>query len=278
MKKLIIILPLIFLLVACDTQTNQEKKDDITENQIFNESLYINGNKEEIEVLENKEKINIEYKDRLYILTKAQYEKLKQKDNNLLLTYDNKVVENFDEGDIEKYKKFSEFYQVLMKNGETLQLFDKPNVDFEAEKSDIAENIVGVFKHGDHYHVQLKDGTEYISYEDPTVLNPELKVEEYHGNHENENIEKPSNTEKDSFTEKNKDSEESDDTSSESEKLTFIPVVKLEELKDVNIISADLHEDHWHLKDDKGNEYLTYDDPRGILQNIDFGEYKGSDN
>lgn len=257
MKKIIILILSLILLTAC---SNNKK-----ENEIYTENLFINGNAEEVYVLRNTEKYNVEYKERLYVLDENQYNQLKEEDNKILLTNDNKIIENFDESEIEKYMKFSSFYQVLLKNGETIQMFDKPNVDFEPEVSADSENIEGVYKHGDHYHVKLKDGTEYISHEDPTALGVDIEVEEYEGEHGNHEVHSDENHE---------ESENSDKESKHSDEgLSFIPVMTIENLKDKDIVSIKLHDDHWHLEDSEGNEYLTYDDPRETFPEIEANEY-----
>ena len=271
MKKLLIILFAFMLLTACSSEE--------TKNEIFSENLYINGKSEEVEVLRNTERYNVEYRDRLFVLSESQFEELKNKDNKLLLTYDNKIRENFDESNIEKYMELSSFYQVLLKNGETLQMFDKPNVDFDPEVLPNSENIEGVYKHGDHYHIKLKNGTEYISHDDPTALVEDLELEEYEGEHGDVDIhEEHSDSddhdhEEDNHSDADTDHHEDDGHDHSSETLSFIPVVTLESLKDKDIVEIKLHGDHWHLEDKEGNEYLTYDDPRELFPEIEAIEY-----
>lgn len=172
-KNLVIFILLMAVLVGC-AKTESDSK-------ISQEDLFINGNKENVQVLKNKDNVNIEYKDKLFVVEKEDYEALKKSDNTLLLTFDNKIVKDYDPSKVEKYKEFASFYQVEMKDGTSLQMFDKPAVDFPPVKSEGSKGIVGVYKHGDHWHIKMEDGTEYISYEDPTKIDPDLEVKEYEG-------------------------------------------------------------------------------------------------
>ena len=172
-KNLLLFLLLIAVLVGCAKPESDSK--------ISQEDLFINGNKENVQVLKNKDNVNIEYKDKLFVVDKEDYETLKKSDNTLLLTFDNKIVKDYDPSKIEKYKEFASFYQVEMKDGTSLQMFDKPEVDFPPVKSDVSKGIVGIYKHGDHWHIKMEDGTEYISYEDPTEIAPDVEVKEYEG-------------------------------------------------------------------------------------------------
>lgn len=170
---MLLLVLLMAVLVGC-------KKTE-AESKISKEDLYINGNKANVEVLKNKDKINIEYKKKLFVVDKKDYEALKKSDNKLLLTFDNKIIKDYDSKNVKQYKEFASFYQVEMKDGSKLQLFDKPNVDFPPVKSEGTKGIVGIYKHGDHWHIKMEDGTEYISYEDPTKIAPDVEVKEYEG-------------------------------------------------------------------------------------------------
>ncbi|MFM1575038.1 hypothetical protein ABGF49_08145, partial [Helcococcus ovis] len=43
------------------------------------------------------------------------------------------------------------------------------------------EDIKSIEKHGDHYHIKTKDGSEFITHEDLTSMFPNIKVKEYKG-------------------------------------------------------------------------------------------------
>lgn len=119
-------------------------------------------------------------------MDEKQYEELNKEGNKLLLTFDKKIIENFDQNNIDTYRKYGTFYQVLLKDGNSLQFFDKPSVGKEAIGDDINSRIVGVYKHGDHWHVKLDDGSEYITNDDPTQILPDVKVGKYEGSHDGE--------------------------------------------------------------------------------------------
>lgn len=270
-NKYIVVLLFILLLTACsskpDVQESISETSNVTENQIFTETLFINGEQVEVEVLKNLEKINIEYRDRLFILDESQYDELKT-ENSLLLTYDGSIIENYSEDNIESYMEFANFYQVNMADGQSYQLFDRPNVDFEPISSEGSQDIVAVHKHGDHYHIQLVDGSEYISYDDPRKIDSSLTIEEYegeHGDHEGHGHEEHQHD--DEQTEHNNEKEDSNS-------LSFIPVVKIEDIKDKDIVEISLHGDHYHLKDSENNQYLTYDDPSEYFD-VEVMDYEG---
>ena len=91
------------------------------------------------------------------------------------------------------------------------------------EKEKKGRKIVGIRKHGDHWHVKLDDGTEYVTYENPTK--------------------------KDKIDEKK--------SSKVVEKITE------KETKGRKIVGIRKHGDHWHVKLDDGTEYITKKDPTG---------------
>lgn len=189
MKKLIVVLLYVLLLTACSNSNDQvvqeSKIEEEKKSSIEEETLYINGSQEKVKVFNNIEMINIEYKDRIYILSEDQYTSL-QDENDLLLTHSGEILDDFSTDDIAEYQEFADFYKVTMKDGSTYDLFDRPDVNFDPIESNGSENIVKIEKHGDHYHVIDKDGNEYITYEDPSENLPDLEVEEYHGDdHDN---------------------------------------------------------------------------------------------
>lgn len=253
----------LMLIVGCSNNSGKVSHSTVKKQQeIQEQDLYINGKKEKVKVFKNVKKYNVEYKDKLFVLDESQYEKLKKEDNKLLLTFDKKIIENFDKNNIDTYRKYGTFYQVLLKNGETLQFFDKPSAGKEASGDDLNSRIVGVYKHGDHWHVKLDDGSEYITHDDPTQIIPNVKVGKYEGSHDGK--------EKNINLTKNKEKKEKPKKS-----LNLMRYYKIEELKDKGIVKASVHGDHWHLFDANGKEYITHEDPRGKLDGVKIEEYTG---
>lgn len=256
-----LIFSLIFI-VGCSNNSRQISEKTTKQEEIKEKELYINGKREKVKVLKNIKKYSVEYRNKLFALDEKQYDELNKEGNKLLLTFDKKIIKNFDEKNIDTYRKYGTFYQVLLKNGETLQFFDKPNAGKEATGDDINSRIVGVYKHGDHWHVKLDDGSEYITHDDPTQIVPNVKVEKYQGSHDGE--------------EKNIDLTKKDEKKQAPKKgLNLMRYYKIEELKDKGIVKASVHGDHWHLYDQSGKEYVTHEDPRGKLEGVKIEEYTG---
>lgn len=221
-------------------------KQKVEDSSIKEEKLFINDVKENVKILKSGDKYNIEYKGKIYLVDKSIYNDLKNKDNKWLFTHDKKVIKKFADEDITDYKDFGGFYQVELKNGEKVNVYNKPDVDIEpsftVRNSDgnVSDDkkITGYYKHGDHWHVQLANGTEYITYKDPSKMTTNDT-----NNHDDHNH-----------------SEES------QYNRARIDVVKLSDLKNKNIVSAHKHGDHWHVYDKNGKEYLTYDNPSSLVK------------
>lgn len=247
MKRILtLFLALSLVLVGC-SDTGQEVKDQ-EESSIKEMTLYINGQEEEVQVLENPDNLNIQYRDELFVLSPDQAKALKEPNNTLLLTHDNQVLEDFDLNEVDKYKEFAKFYQVQLKNGETIQMFEKPQVDFPPVESNGSENIVDFYQHGDHWHVILTDGSEFVTYDDPGKIESKLDLVDVDEAHSGEN-----------------------------KGLSFVEVVKLEDLEGIEIVEASIHDDHYHLFDSDGKEYLTYEDPSTMFPDLEITEYQGHD-
>ena len=130
------------------------------------------------------------------------------------------------------------------------------------------DRVVKILRHGDHWHIYTASGKEYISYTDPTSKYPDAEVGEYQGNHrdsqdntENERPNVPSASEKLYEARKN---------------LNIINVLGKNPVDRYDIVKILKHGDHYHIYDSKGNEGITYTDPRSLYPEAEFGEYKGS--
>lgn len=138
-------------------------------------------------------------------------------------------------------------------------------------KSIDEDEVVKILKHADHYHIYTRSGKEYISYKDPSRKYPNIPIGTYVGTHESnrkkeiENINNQTNPDYsyDRFK-KLKDS------------LSIVNVLGKGEVDRYDIVKILKHEDHYHIYDSKGNEGITYTDPRLIYPNATFGIYNGS--
>lgn len=113
-------------------------------------------------------------------------------------------------------------------------------------------DVVSIKKHGDHWHVYTRDGNEYLTYEDPSAQFPNIRVGVYHGSH-------------------------GSSASSNGKSATNARKIK-ENLEDKGeyVVKILQHEDHFHIYTNKGNEYISYEDPRSLYPNASFGQYVGS--
>ena len=166
--------------------------------------------------------------------------------------------------DIVKIVKHGDHWHVFTKDGrekitysDPNQIKDNSNLEMVSVvgKSQLKnKNVVAIKKHGDHYHVYLADGTEYLTYEDPSALFPNIKIGTYVGSHGQENRSK-----------------------TKAQKVAENKKVKEKlEKDDERVIKILKHGDHYHIYTSKGNEFVTYEDPRSLYPNASYGIYEGS--
>ena len=166
--------------------------------------------------------------------------------------------------DIVKVVKHGDHWHVFTKDGREKITYSDPNqikdqTNFEmvsvVGKNQLKnKNVVAIKKHGDHYHVYLADGSEYLTYEDPSALFPNIKIGTYVGSHGQANRSKIK-TQKIAENKKVKEKLEKDDE-------RVIKILK--------------HGDHYHIYTSKGNEFVTYEDPRALYPNASYGLYEGN--
>lgn len=139
----------------------------------------------------NKEKEKLEQKQ-ARTSQKLTYEAKKtslKKDTTTEVLVDSEIKKE----DIVKIVKHGDHWHVFTKDGREKITYSDPNqikdsVSFEMV-SVVGKNqlknkkVVSIKKHGDHYHVYLADGTEYLTYEDPSSLFPNIKIGTYVGSH-----------------------------------------------------------------------------------------------
>lgn len=110
-------------------------------------------------------------------------------------------------------------------------------------------NVSSIKKHGDHWHVYTADGREFLTYEDPSSLFPNISVGTYVGSHGNPN-------------------------NSNNSGVSVIPTV-IEKNGD-EVVRILRHGDHWHIYTANGMEYVSYSDPSSKYPNVPIGTYVGS--
>ncbi|MDY2927035.1 DUF5633 domain-containing protein [Anaerococcus sp.] len=166
--------------------------------------------------------------------------------------------------DIVKIAKHGDHWHVFTKDGrekitytdpskmESINNFDMVSVVGKSQLKN--KDVVAIKKHDDHYHVYLADGTEYLTYENPSALFPNIPIGTYVGSHSSQN---------------------SNWTKAEK-RAQNIKVKERLERDDERVIKILKHGDHYHIYTSKGNEFVTYEDPRGLYPNASYGIYQGS--
>lgn len=166
--------------------------------------------------------------------------------------------------DIVKIVKHGDHWHVFTKDGrekitytdpskmESIDNFDMVSVVGKSQLKN--KDVVAIKKHGDHYHVYLADGTEYLTYENPSALFPNIPIGTYVGSHGSQN---------------------SNWTKAEK-RAQNIKVKERLERDDERVIKILKHGDHYHIYTSKGNEFVTYEDPRSLYPNASYGIYQGS--
>ena len=170
--------------------------------------------------------------------------------------------------DIAKIVKHGDHWHVFTKDGREKITYKDPNKlqntsNFEmisvVGKSRLkGENVVAIKKHGDHWHVYLRNGGEYLTYEDPSAMFPHIKVGTYVGSHGDHR--KHNNKRIDART-----------IAHEKQKIK-----QTIEKNDERVIKILKHGDHYHIYTSKGNEFVSYTDPRSLYPNAEYGQYVGT--
>ena len=200
----------------------------------------------------SKNKENIQDKKEKKLGVKSEQKIKEDKTTEVLL--DSEIKKE----DIVKFFKHGDHWHIFTKDGKEHISYKDPNsfgkdggvdlVDVVDKNKLKDKNVIAIKKHGDHWHVYTKDGGEYLTYDNPSGLFPNIKVGTYTGSH-------GSNT-TNSSSALNKNS---------SQKLSGDRVVKI--LR---------HGDHWHIYTANGNEFISYTNPSSAYPNIRIGTYRGS--
>lgn len=170
--------------------------------------------------------------------------------------------------DIAKIVKHGDHWHVFTKDGREKITYKDPNklqntsnfemVSVVGKNRLKGENVVAIKKHGDHWHVYLRNGGEYLTYEDPSAMFPHIKVGTYvgsHGDHRKHN------------------NKRMDARAIAQEKQKIKQTI---EKNDERVIKILKHGDHYHIYTSKGNEFVSYTDPRSLYPNAEYGLYKGT--
>ncbi len=136
-----------------------------------------------------------------------------------------------------------------------------------------------ILKHGDHYHIYTKDGREYISYDNPQNIFPNINIGTYVGSHKSNR----NSLAKGNFTGANNLFPNTNANTNFSNNNIFSnPMANnlanaKNNLNDPNrVVKILKHEDHYHVYTASGQEFITYEDPRAMYPNATFGMYQGS--
>ncbi|MDU7163379.1 MAG: hypothetical protein E6296_02385 [Anaerococcus vaginalis] len=200
----------------------------------------------------SKNKENIQDKKEKKLSVKSEQKIKEDKTTEVLL--DSEIKKE----DIVKFFKHGDHWHIFTKDGKEHISYKDPNsfgkdggvdlVDVVDKNKLKDKNVIAIKKHGDHWHVYTKDGGEYLTYENPSGLFPNIKVGIYTGSHGSNSTNSSSALNKNS-----------------SQKLSGDRVVKI--LR---------HGDHWHIYTASGNEFISYTNPSSAYPNIRIGTYRGS--
>ena len=200
-----------------------------------------------------------------------------------------------DANDIVKIIKHGDHWHVFTKDGReiitykdptlahtTQDLRDVHSVVSNSELADMGVQVVRILQHGNHWHVYTSDGREFITYSDPSSYYPNITIGTYTGSHHHESYTHAAFGGGQDYNVSPSYGSSSDSSSSSS--VPNIPGLVevhsgLDEIKNKDIVKILKHEDHWHVYDSDGHEYVVYTDPSSLFSNAFVGEYdKNVDN
>lgn len=156
-------------------------------------------------------------------------------------------------------------------------LLIKDNKLIKVENEKKTHNVVKILKHGDHYHIYTADGSEYISYTDPSNLYPDIPIGTYVGSHGNKKAEKKVNGKEDQVSD-TYPTNSTENRKSRIESLEITNILGKDKVDRYDIVKILKHGDHYHIYDSKGREGVTYENPQDIYPKANFGLYEGSHN
>ena len=202
-----------------------------------------------------------------------------------------------DANDIVKIIKHGDHWHVFTKDGREIITYKDPtrahtasdlqdvhSVVSNSELSDMGVQVVRILQHGNHWHVYTSDGRELITYSDPSSYYPNITIGTYTGSHNHESYTHPAS---EGGSEQDYSVTPSYGSSSASSSSSSVPNIPglvevhsgLDEIKNKDIVKILKHEDHWHVYDRDGHEYVVHTDPSPLFPHAFVGEYdKNVDN
>lgn len=198
-----------------------------------------------------------------------------------------------DASDIVKIIKHGDHWHVFTKDGREIITYKDPtrahtasdlqdvhSVVSNSELSDMGVQVVKILQHGNHWHVYTSDGREFITYSDPSSYYPNITIGTYTGSHNHESY---THAAFDGGIGQDYSVTPSYGSSSDSSSSSFVPNIPglvevhrgVDEVKNKRIVKILKHEDHWHVYDSDGHEYVTHTDPSPYFPGITVGTYTG---
>lgn len=191
--------------------------------------------------------------------------------------------------DIVSYYLHGDHWHVFTKDGKEHITYMNPEKASKNETLSVAKlveadslkkvEVISIKRHGDHWHVYTSNGEEYITYQDPSALYPNIPITNYVGSHgENKKEVLTLTKETTQAFSPEKTTAEVTTEATELPKLHIIRLLGKDEVNAKDIVRILKHEDHYHIYDSNGLEGLTYDDPRPYYPHASFGLYEGEHN
>lgn len=195
-------------------------------------------------------------KDNRSTFTFTQKETKYKKDDTTEVLIDSEIKKD----DIVKVIKHGDHWHVFTKDGKEHITYVDPSKMGDSGSIELVSvvsknmlkgmNVVSIKKHGDHWHVYTSDGQEFLTYENPSSLFPNIVVGVYVGSHGSSSFSK--------------------------QKFGYSTSIKSIDNNQDKVIKILQHGDHWHIYTLKGKEFISYTDPRGKYPNAEFGQYVGN--
>ncbi|WP_311589992.1 hypothetical protein [Varibaculum massiliense] len=128
--------------------------------------------------------------------------------------------------------------------------------------------IVKILQHADHYHAYTQAGEEYITYENPAKVFPQIKIGQYSGSHGgNGEAPKPNGGDK-----PNQPGQAQPPTEQRPKPGSQPGQQKPDDSE--RVVKIQRHGDHWHLHFADGHEGISYTDPSELYPDIEITEYE----
>ncbi|WP_243343684.1 pneumococcal-type histidine triad protein [Anaerococcus sp. AGMB09787] len=201
---------------------------------------------------------NIEEKvaknDKTFEFVKKETKYATDKTTDVLI--DNEVKKE----DIERVVKHGDHWHVFTKDGREIITYTDPATLGDNDEGGLAfvsvvsldqlkgKNITSIKLHGDHYHVYDANGNEFLTYEDPSSLFPNLTIGQYVGSH----------------------APIGGSSSGSSLSAAAAPV------RSSDVVRILVHGDHYHIYTNDGREFISYENPSALYPNAEFGVYQGT--